>query len=298
MNISAIENSMQTQAASVTGKLGVYFLDLATGASCTHNPDEIFPTASTFKVFLLAELFRQAKEGRFALTDRHTLTAEDKSYGSGMLRLFDDGASLTLRDLAMLMMKISDNTATDILFRLVGKDNLKRNVIDALALTKTKCDLDCAHLLAVCFQRGVGAPPAKVRPNLRNSAAYTGSLSENDETSPRNMATMLQRIYEGKWVDPDTCQQMLDIMKLCDGETRITKYLPKGTVVAHKTGSVDRVANDVGIVYTPKGDYILAMYYNGNTADEEEYNSNQDRHISEAVLAGISGDVYRAYTES
>lgn len=109
---------------------------------------------------------------------------------------------------------------------------------------------------------------------------------------------MLQRIYGGKWVDPDTCQQMLDIMKLCDGETRITKYLPKGTVVAHKTGSADRVANDVGIVYTPKGDYILVMYYNGNTADEEEYNSNQDRHISEAVLARISRDVYRAYTES
>lgn len=105
---------------------------------------------------MLAELFRQVSEGKFALKDRHTLTAEDKSYGSGMLRLFDTGASLTLRDLAMLMMKISDNTATDILFRLVGKDNIKCNVIDALALTKTKCDLDCTHLLAVYFQRGGG----------------------------------------------------------------------------------------------------------------------------------------------
>ena len=297
MNIEKIKNILKEQAATVTGQLGVYFLDLKTGASCAHNPDVIFPTASTFKVFLLAELFRQANEGKFSLSDRYILQEEDKAYGSGMLRLFDTGAALTLRDLAMLMMKISDNTATDILFRLVTRDSVKENTLDPLGFTQTKCDLDCAHLLAVCYQREVGAPPAKVRPNLRNAAAYIGNLAENDETSPRNIADMLQLIYAGKWVDADTCKQMLSIMKLCDGDNRITKYLPAGTVVAHKTGSMDRVANDVGIVYTPKGDYILAMFYNGNTAAQEEYDSNKDRHISDEVLARISGEIYAEYTQ-
>lgn len=298
MDIATIEKVLKEQAATVTGQLGVYFLDLKTGASCTHNPDEIFPTASTFKVYLLAELFRQVKEGKFALTDRYILQEEDKAYGSGMLRLFDTGAALTLRDLAMLMMKISDNTATDILFRLVTRDSIKENTLLPLSFTQTKCDLDCAHLLAACYQRGVGAPPAKVRPDLRNAAAYTGGLAENDETTPRNIAAMLQLIYEGKWVDPDTCQQMLAIMKLCDGDNRITKYLPAGTVVAHKTGSMDRVANDVGIVYTPKGDYILAMFYNGNTAAQEEYDINKDRHISDEILARLSGEIYSIYIEN
>lgn len=297
MKIEQIENIFKEQAASVTGELGLYFLDLKTGAACAHNPNGIFPTASTFKVFLLAELFRQVKEGKFALTDRYILQEEDKAYGSGMLRLFDTGAALTLRDLAMLMMKISDNTATDILFRLVTRDSIKENTLEPLGFTQTKCDLDCANLLAVCYQRGVGAPPAKVRPNLRNSAAYTSALEKNDETSPKNMADMLQLIYQGKWVDEVACKQMLDIMKLCDGNNRITKYLPAGTVVAHKTGSMDRVANDVGIVYTPQGDYILVMFYNGNTAAQEEYDCNMDRHISDEVLARISGEVYRKYIE-
>ena len=69
-------------------------------------------------------------------------------------------------------------------------------------------------------------------------------------------------------------------------------------MVAHKTGSMDRVANDVGIVYTPKGDYILAMFYNGNTATQEEYDSNKDLHISEEVLAQLCGEIYSIYIEN
>jgi len=91
--------------------------------------------------------------------------------------------------------------------------------------------------------------------------------------------------------------KLLDIMRLCDGKTRLTKYLPAGTAVAHKTGTCDRVTNDVGIVYTPKGNYILALLYNGNVADEEEYVNNKDRRIGEELLARISRDVYNAYIE-
>jgi len=244
---------------------------------------------------LLAELFRQVKAGELALEDRYVLRREDKSYGSGLIRLFDDGASLTIRDYALLMMKISDNTATDILFRMVGRDNIRQNVIESLALKRTKCDLDCNHLLSACFLRGLGEPPAKVRPDLRNTAAYTGGLEYNDETSPSDIAKLLELIYRGKWTGEASDRQMLEIMKLCDGNTRLTKYLPNGTAVAHKTGSCDRVANDVGIVYTPKGDYILALFYNGNVASEEEYVNNLDRHISEEILACVSRDVYNTF---
>ena len=297
MKCDRIRSVFEDQAATVTGKLGACFVDLKTGETAFWNGDDAFQTCSVFKVFLLAELFRQVSEGRFALSDRHALTAEDKAYGSGMLRLFDEGASLTIRDYALLMMKISDNTATDYLFQKVGRDNILHNVIEPLALARTKVDLDCKNLLSVCFKRGIGAPPDPVRPNLRNTEAYTNGLERNDETSPRDVSRLLELFYRGKWVGPELDGQMLEIMKLCDGNTRLTKYLPPKIPVAHKTGSCDRVANDVGIIYTPKGDYILSLFYNGNVASEEEYLSNLDRHISEELLARISRDVYCAYME-
>jgi len=297
MKKDIVEHIFAANAATVTGKLGACFLDLKTGESAAWNGDDAFQTCSVFKVFLLAELFRQVKEGWYALSDRHALQTEDKSYGSGLLRLFDDGADLTIRDYALLMMKISDNTATDYLFHKVGRDNIRRNVIEALSLTKTKVDLDCKNLLAVCFKRGVGAPPDPVRPNLRNTEPYVNALELNDETSPRDITKLLTTVYRGEWQGEEMDRQMLEIMKLCDGSTRLTKYLPPKTPVAHKTGSCDRVANDAGIIYTPKGDYVLALFYNGNVASEEEYRANLDRHISEEVLARISREVYYAYMD-
>jgi len=297
MDTVRIQKIFEQHAASVTGKLGAGFWDLKTDEGTMLNGDDAFQACSVFKVFLLAELFRQVNAGKLCFSDRYVLQAKDKCYGSGLIRLFDDGASLTLQDYIILMMKISDNTATDILFNIVGRDNILQNVIEPLGLSKTKCDLDCKHLLSVCFQCGVGESLRKAPQNLRNTPAYVGGLELNDETSPEDLVNILRRIYLGKWVNREMDAKLLDIMRLCDGKNRITKYLPAGTAVAHKTGTCDRVTNDVGIVHTQKGNYILALLYNGNVADESEYVNNKDRHISEEVLARISRDVYNAYIE-
>ena len=297
MNIKLIREVIEKHAATATGNLGVYFKDLVTGEEVAHYADEIYPSASVFKVFVLAEMFRQIEEGKYGLLDRFPLKDEDKSPGSGVMQLMESGMEPTIKDYATLMMILSDNTSADFLFKLTGRENIIANVLEPLQLKATKCDLTCKDLIAACFQAKPGDDKLSDNRNLRNTDAFTGKLELNDETSPRDVAKVLELMYTGKWVNAKASEQALDIMKLCQTNGRIPKFLPKGTPVAHKTGTMDRVANDAGIVYTPKGDYILTLFYNGNTASEEEYVSNPRGFFSEGLLAHISEDVYNAYVE-
>lgn len=299
MNISSIQEIIERNAASVTGKFGVYFCDLQTNEEAGYCAEDVFPSASVFKVFVLAELFRKVSRGQCRLYDRYPLKREDKAQGSGVLQLVDDGAELTLKDYATLMMILSDNTAADFLFKFTGRENIIESVLQPLQLNATKCDLTCADLLAACYEIGpeenLESAIAKKRPYLRNMPAYTGGLERNDETSPSDAAKVLKLLYHGQWIDKEWDSQAMQILKQCQTNARIPKFLPVGTIVAHKTGTMDRVANDVGIVYSPKGDYVLSMFYNGNTASDEEYRENDHNFISENLLATVSREIYDAY---
>ncbi|MBR0051446.1 MAG: serine hydrolase [Firmicutes bacterium] len=301
MKITNIKQIIEAHACRGTGSLGVYFKDLQTGETAEYHAEEPLQSASVFKVFVLAELFRQIKDGKHTLQDRYPLKTEDKSEGSGVLLLLDDGMELTIKDYATLMMIISDNTAADFLFKLVGRDNILEHVIRPLGLTATKCDLTCSDLVAMCFEMDPGETIlerfARGGLNFRNTPPFTCGMEMNDECSVKDVSKVLELLYHGEWMGRELDDEALAILKSCQTNARIPKYLPKGTVVAHKTGSMDRVANDAGIVYTPQGDYILSMFYNGNTASAEEYESNDHAYFSEELLAHLSEAIYREYPE-
>lgn len=295
MNIEAIRAIAEKYDGMTTGDLGLLFTDLKTGETVTVNPDKELPAASTFKVFLLAEFLRQCEEGKFDLMDRHELKEEFVSPGSGVLNDLLPGMNLTLLDYARLMMMLSDNTATDYLFHLTGRDNIKKNVIDSFGLTRTKCDYPCKKLIETYFD-----PAHKVMEgerNWRNTDDYLCRTAENDSTCPNDMAKVLKMAYEKTLFSPWVSEQMIDIMKRCHTNSRIPKELPRDVEVAHKTGTMDKVANDCGIVYTEKGDYILCLFYNGNTACQEEYDANVKGRLSDGLLAEISKEIYAAYME-
>lgn len=296
-----IRNVIQKYREKVSGALGVYFLDLKTGFSVGFHEDEVFPAASVFKVFVLAEIIRLIQKGELSFEERFALAGEDKSEGSGVLQYLGNGINLSIYDYATLMMIISDNTAADFLFKKAGRENIIKNVLQPLNFRNTKCDLTCADLIRACYQIKPGESLEDVHkpgnPGYRNTKAFTGELEYNDETSPREAAEMVRMFYTGEWINKDAGNAALEIMKLCQTNARIPRYLPVGTVVAHKTGSMDRVANDVGVVYTPKGDYILSLFYNGNTASEKEYGDNAHNYFSEETLAHISWDIYREYVK-
>lgn len=300
--IIKIKEAVDEAAAKLAGPLGFGFYDTKTGLSYYHNGEKLFPTASIFKIFVLAELYRKVYVEEVSLDDRHELTDEMKSPGSGVMYQMKDGTMYTFYDYALLMMILSDNTAADFLYHYVGKDNIYKNVIEPLGLNDTKVDLSCADLFTCYCNTSPDASPAEQfyqynTGDFLYGDYYKCTQEKNDVTTPKDLSKFYSTIYDGKWCNSDISAQILELMKKCQTNSRIPKYLPAGTFVAHKTGTFDRLVNDSGIVYTKSGDYIISLLYNGNMANEKEYYElNHHGFYGDEVLAHLSRKIYDIYT--
>ena len=298
-----IRQIIKEAAHKGTGLLGVGFKDLLTGEEIYLNGDTAFPTASVFKIFVLCELFRREQKGTFSFDEQHTLLNSEKSIGSGILEQAEEGTVYSMMDYAMLMMSISDNTASDYLFSVAGRDNIRKNIIEPLGLTNTKIDLNCAQLLTSNYDVSIEEYRRIVdmengRFHRRNAPFFLCQTEQNNQSSPRDMVKLLSLMYEGKLLGADSDRRMIDIMRQCKTNARIPAKLPEGTPVAHKTGSIDHLTNDCGIVYTDNGDYVLTLFYNGNLASEEEYEGTNWGDVGNSILSQLSADIYNAYMQS
>jgi len=134
------------ETGKIEGKVGVGFKDFKSGIEVYNYPDDRFLTASVFKIYVLIELYRQVNEGLLNLEDRYNYKFYDRSPGSGILQYLDEGLNLKIRDLAKLMMMISDNTATDILVEILGRDNINET-IRKLGLVNTHVAYNCKEMI-------------------------------------------------------------------------------------------------------------------------------------------------------
>ncbi|MDA0746086.1 MAG: class A beta-lactamase-related serine hydrolase [bacterium] len=281
---------LETAIAHVPGIVGLSVKHLETGRQIYHNSEEIFFTASTLKVPLLVELYRQVDEGRLALNHRIKLTEDLHVPGSGILKEMALGLQPTLRDLAMLMIIISDNTATDYLYHLVGGNNLN-TTMQNLGLTQTHIPMTCKQLLF----SAVGLNPENPEHTLDlcserlfnyqydlNADAYDENKS--DVSTPANMCRLLELLYAGNILSPASREDALDILKRQQLKTVLPHALPIGTNVAHKTGYYLGVRADVGIVFSPSGPYTVALM-----AKKITY---KDRMNVDLSLAAVSRAVY------
>lgn len=273
-------------AEDATGQLGFGFLDFKTGKSCCLSGEKQFPTASIFKIFVLIELYRQIQTGQLSESQRLLAAPENAALGSGGLKRMRHGTELSLHDHAVLMMMISDNTSSDLLFDLVGRENIRKNLIEPLELTATKIDLGCSDMIRL----------SKITDRYRGDF-FLCKTEESDCTSPEDILSLLQALHDGTVLDATGTERVLSLMRPYPQYHRLEKYLPVGTRIARKTGSLDRVANDVGIVFTDKGDYAIAVFYNGNTASREEYDREEKRLMAEELISRISQAVYDIYAE-
>jgi len=297
MSIDGIRAIAEKYQSKVTGKLGIGFIDLQTGEKYTLNGTELFPTASVCKVFTLAALYKMVAEGKACDTDRYEMTEDVQVGGSGVLVRLLPGLNPTLYDYAMLMMILSDNTAADFLFRFVGgAEGVTENVLKPLSLDSSKCDLSIKEMFPPCF-----SDYTIIQTNGRDRKCYLrnpGFLCTNEKddiTTVEDIMKIMKMIYDKKLYSGEVCDKMLHILKMCQTNSRIPKYLPPSVDVAHKTGTLDCLTNDVGIVYTQKGNYLLAMFYNGNIASMEEYAQNDRGRNSDALLADISREIYQEF---
>jgi len=247
------------------GVLGVAILDLTSGQELLVRPDEVFPQASSIKITVLAELYRQAEQsargarGNVALTDQYVVRTEDLVAESDIMGGLTPGTTqLTLNDLATMVVAVSDNSATNVLIDRVGMANVE-TFLDRQGLRQT-------HLR---------------RKMLDLHAAAEGR--ENVST-PREMMTLLERLYRGKVLSEpwqDRFFQMLSTHKT----GYLTRDLPDDLRVANKPGWLDGVRNDSGVVFLGRRPYVICVMTT-YLADERR---------GEEAIASISLTAYRMF---
>ncbi|MGD9569130.1 MAG: serine hydrolase [Sedimentibacter sp.] len=282
---------------SMTAHVGVGYKNLKTKEEFYYNGDDLFPAASVFKVLILTELFNQKIQNKIDLNERYTYKENQISLGSGVLRELSRPIEMSYKDYATLMMIISDNTASDVMLNKVGKSNVKL-MIDKLSLKNTKSDLACKDLLLGMYGVTKSDTPEIIQEKIKEKKVekecpiLVNCQIENNVTSPKDMVELFSKIYNKEILDANSCDEMIGIMKSCQTNTRIPRWLPENVSIAHKTGTLDRIANDVGIVYTDEADYIIVVFYNGNKADDEFYKKNVKGTFGDKFIADISRDLY------
>jgi len=287
VTVEALATKIQGLAEETGGVVGVAATQLATGRHIGYREDELFPTASVIKLPLLVTLYEDAIAGRIDLSERVTYRGDTKVAGSGVLQYVDDGLQPTLRDLSVLMMSVSDNTATDLLFDRVGKSRIEATMA-RLGLSSIRVPFDIREMLMELVDMDHSKPGGyeELRRLLRISAGSGGRSmipDQADRATPADMCRLLELLESRSILDVDACTAIIELMKRIQAATRIPGLLPKGTVVAHKTGSYRRLRNDVGIVYAPNGPYVIALFA------RDLVNDNID---DDAALARISLAVY------
>ena len=221
------------------GTMGVAILDLTDGRTLLLNPDALFTQASSIKVAVLAELYRQQQaseqgtSGRAKLTDLYTMSASDLVADSSIMGGLTPGVSrVTNRDLATFMVAVSDNSATNVLIDRVGMQNVNA-MLDSLGLSHTRLQ----------------------RKMMDVKAAQAG---QENLSTPRDMMTLFANLYQGKVFSKpltDDFFRMLSTSKASD----IPRYLPEGVVIANKPGELAGVRNDVGIVFVPNRPFVMVV---------------------------------------
>jgi beta-lactamase class A len=260
-----------TQAMTeARGRMGVAIKHLESGTEIAVNADEKFPMASTFKLPVLVTLYDKAKNGQLAWDETVDVGVRDQHLGSGDLSYLYDvpGAKLSLHNVANLMMMVSDNSGADICLTRAGVNN-----VNALMASLGAGDLhvdrptqelildyqgrDTARLkgmtLAEIQKRAAAdAPPQTNAVEARFKRDDAFAADPRDQATPRAFVTLLEKMWRGEVVDKASSDAMLETMKRCrTGAGRIKGLLPPNTVVAHKTGTIGGVVDDVGIIYLP-----------------------------------------------
>ena len=283
------------------GTAGVAAKHLETGDNVSVNGEEFFPMASVFKLPILVELMAQTREGKLSLDDEISLQPPDQHLGSGLLSGLDaPGITLSVRNLVKLMMQHSDNSATDILFNQVGAENinarLKSYGIEGIMVNRScqhlimdTIGLDFAEHQGMGREEVIGSYRAKLRenPDLGKEARENFTSVMKDQSTPEAMNALLEKVLKQEILDQESCEYILEIMLGCEtGERRIKAGLPRGTRLAHKTGSIGGTVNNVGIIYLPDGLGHVALTVFFKDTEEGETREVEDK------IAEISRYVY------
>lgn len=270
MDLTFLKEKIQNQINAVPETVvAVAYKDLRSHKTLFIHEKEMMHAASTMKVPVMMEVFKQAATGQFQLTDSLLVKDEFHSIIDGSLYAMDIGEDsddilyskighkMSLHDLVFHMITVSSNLATNILIEFVGAENVQRTM------------------------KSLGANDIQILRGVEDLRAYRAG--KNNRTDAYDLLQILQAIAQKEFVSQQACEDMLEILFAQKYNTKIPAQLPKGTRVAHKTGSITKINHDCGIIYPADSPpYILVVLTKG-------YKNNKQ---SEKLIADISKQIY------
>ena len=230
--LADLQMQLSSMSARAPGHVSAEIKDLNSGSISGINASASMPAASTIKIPIMVEVFRQLAAGNFDFNTAVTLTRSDKDWGSGDLSDAPAGAHYPISQLLTAMITVSDNTAANMLIRLVGRQNINATMLN-MGLEHTRIG-DYIHTEG-------------------NAAHWTLRSSASD------MVMLLSQMANEKLIDEWSSRQMIDILSRQKINTLLPQALPPDITIAHKTGSFHDTLNDVGIVFAAQNPYVIAV---------------------------------------
>ena len=241
-----LESTIHDVDQRLDGVMGAAIEDLSTGEQSFLRENEVFAQASSIKIAVLAELYLQAQQGKLKLADLYTVQSSDLVADSDIMGGLTPGVTrVTLRDLATMMVAVSDNSATNVLIDHIGMENVNA-MLDSMGLAHTRLRRKMMDL----------------------EAARQGR--ENIST-PREMMILLESIYRGKLLNKESTADFFKVLST-NKDSWIPRDLPAGLKIANKPGALEGVRNDSGIVFVEGRPYVICVMtaFLENERDGEE----------------------------
>jgi beta-lactamase class A len=254
------------------GQVAIAVRNLKTGETYEYKADAVMPTASLIKFPVMVEAYRQAAEGKIDLKAMITLKEADKVPGSGILTdHFTPGLTLSLRDAIRLMIVYSDNTATNLVLDAIG--------LPATAETMAKMGFPETKIHSKVYRRDTSVFPD------RSKQYGLGS------TTPQDMVALFEKLEKRELISPEASEAMLGDLLKCDDTEKFPRYLPAGTKIAFKTGSIDASRTCAGIIYTPDGPVAACVM----TSENKDQSWAPD-NAGNLLCAKVAREVFEHYS--
>ena len=251
--LGADEKSLQARVNgkifAFPGTVTLYAKNLATGVSFSLRGEQPVRTASTIKLAIMTECFAEAAEGKVKLSEPIQLRASEKVSGSGILQELSDGISLPLRDVVDVMIVLSDNTATNLILERIGGNAVNQRMA-SLGLTQTR------------VMRKILGDGSKLKAEV-SGVTDEGAKPENKKwgigrSSPREMVSLLEKLYRGELVNKASSDEMIEILKRQRDRNGIGRDM-KDVTIASKSGALEHLRSDAGIIYSKNGPIAMAI---------------------------------------
>jgi beta-lactamase class A len=244
-----LQDRLQTRIAGFQGTVTLYAKNLDSGTTVDIHGSDPVRTASTIKLPIMLAAFDAVARGQAKWTEPLTVTADQKVPGSGILASeISNGVTLPFIDAVHLMIVLSDNTAANMVIDRITADAVNA-YLDKIGIKTTR---SLRKIL------GKGGP---------SGASAAGKLPENQKyglgvSTPHDMVLILEKLERGEIVSPEASREIIAILKRCRDDTGIRRHM--GDVpVANKTGALDALRADVGIVYSKSGRIAMAITVDG-----------------------------------